>query len=61
MKSLLLVAALIAVAFGVLFTLQGLNVVRWPAESFMIGQTQWVYYGVGIVIFGIFIAFLARR
>jgi len=61
MRSMLFATGLIAIAFGLLFTLQGLGVVRWPAESFMIGQTQWVYYGAIIVIFGILLVFSARR
>ena len=61
MRSMLLVAGVVALAFGVLFTLQGLGVVRWPAESFMIDQTQWVYYGAVIAILGLFLAFFARR
>jgi hypothetical protein len=61
MKTLLLVAGLIVLAFGLLFALQGLGIVRWPAESFMIGQTQWVYYGAFIAIFGSLLTFWARR
>jgi hypothetical protein len=60
-SKLLRVIGLIALAFGVLFILQGLGVVRWPAESFMIDQTQWVYYGAVIAILGLFLAFFARR
>ena len=61
MRSMLFATGLIAIAFGLLFTLQGLGVVRWPAESFMIGQTQWVYYGAMIAILGLFLALFARR
>ena len=35
---------LLIAAFGALFLLQGLGIVRWPASSFMIGrQTASVY------------------
>jgi hypothetical protein len=61
MKALLLIAGVVVLAFGLLFTLQGLAIVRWPAESFMIGRTQWVYYGAVIAIFGGLLIFWARR
>jgi hypothetical protein len=60
-KALLLLAGVLALAFGLLFAGQGLGYVRWPSESFMIGQTSWVYYGAAIAIAGIFLIRLARR
>ena len=61
MKTLLLVVGVVVLAFGLLFTTQGLGLVRWPAESFMIDNTQWVYYGGVIAIFGVLLMFWARR
>lgn len=40
-------------AFGVLFALQGANVVRWPAESFMVDHRDWVEKGILLAILGI--------
>ena len=40
-------------AFGVLFALQGANVVRWPAESFMVDHRDWVEKGILIAILGV--------
>ena len=50
MKALLLLVGVLALAFGLLFAGQGLGYVRWPAESFMIGRTNWVYYGAAIAM-----------
>jgi hypothetical protein len=61
MKALLLLIGVLALAAGLLFTGQGLGYVRWPAESFMIGQTNWVYYGGAIAIFGLALIMVARR
>ena len=61
MKALLLLIGVLALAAGLLFTGQGLGYVRWPAESFMIGQTSWVYYGGAIAIVGLALIMVARR
>jgi len=61
MKALLLLIGVLALAAGLLFTGQGLGYVRWPAESFMIGQTNWVYYGAAIAAAGLALIMVARR
>ena len=61
MKALLLLIGVLALVAGLLFTGQGLGYVRWPAESFMIGQTNWVYYGSAIALAGLALIMVARR
>ena len=61
MKALILLIGAVALAAGLLFTGQGLGYIRWPAESFMIGQTNWVYYGGAIAILGLALIMVARR
>ena len=61
MKVLILLIGVLALAAGLLFVGQGLGYVRWPAESFMIGQTNWVYYGGAIAIVGLALIMVARR
>ena len=61
MNALLLLIGVLALAAGLLFAGQGLGYVRWPAESFMIDQTNWVYYGGAIAIVGLFLIGVARR
>jgi hypothetical protein len=61
MKSLLSLIGFIAVLAGLLFVGQGFGYVRWPAESFMIGATRWVYYGGAIAVAGVLLMLLARR
>ncbi len=41
---------------GGLWALQGLGLVMWPAESFMLAERQWALYGtitfaVGLLLF----------
>ena len=61
MKTLLTLLGLIVLAAGLLFMGQGSGYVRWPAESFMISATKWVYYGGGMAIVGILLMIAARR
>ena len=46
---------------GLVFAGQGTGYIPWPAESFMINETRWVYYGVGMVAVGILLIIIARR
>jgi len=52
---------LVILAAGLLFMAQGSGYLPWPAESFMIGQTRWVYYGGGIAVVGLLLTIAARR
>ena len=52
MRALLILIGIILLAAGLLFMGQGSGYIQWPAESFMIGQTEWVYYGGGIAVLG---------
>jgi len=61
MKMLLTLIGIILLAAGLLFMGQGSGYIPWPAESFMISQIQWVYYGGGIAVVGILLMIVARR
>ncbi len=62
MKSLIiLILGAIVTAAGLLFTLQGASVVRWPASSFMLGDRDWTEYGIVIMLMGIALLLTARR
>jgi len=55
------IAGLIVTAFGVLFFLQGLDVVHWPASSFMLAKTIWCLWGGLIAVFGLGLVWASRR
>jgi len=61
MKALLTGAGIIVLLSGLLFAGQGSGLIRWPAESFMISETDWVYYGAGIALAGLLLIVVARR
>ena len=60
MKSLLLLVGILVLVAGLFFTCQGSGLIPWPAESFMVSQTRWVYYGAAIAAFGVVLIILAR-
>lgn len=56
LRFLLQVAGLALILSGGLWMLQGLGLVMWPVESFMLDQRQWAFYGgitlaLGILLF----------
>jgi len=61
MKTLLMLVGLFVLAAGLFFMGQGSGYIPWPAESFMISATRWVYYGAGIAAVGVALMVLARR
>ena len=61
MKSLVTIVGALAVVAGVFFTLQGLGIIMWPADSFMLADRQWVYNGAIIAAVGLLAIVLVRR
>lgn len=55
------VAGAVVMALGLLFVGQALGYIRWPASSFMINNSSWIYYGAVIAIAGVGLIALARR
>lgn len=61
MKTLLTVVGLALLLAGLVFMGQGSRYFPYPAESFMVGASQWIYYGGGIALIGIVLLVLAWR
>jgi hypothetical protein len=61
MKFAALLAGIILLAAGLLFIGQGTGTIAWPASSFMIRQTEWVYYGGAIAVVGVLLITVVRR
>ncbi len=49
------------ILMGGLWIGQGLNIIRWPAESFMIGVPQWSWNGTGLALAGLLLLWWSRR
>jgi drug/metabolite transporter superfamily protein YnfA len=60
-RGILSVAGIVMLAFGGLFLLQGMGVIRWPADSFMIDSRVWILRGSGIAVAGALLLILAQR
>jgi uncharacterized membrane protein len=61
MKTFLLLIGIVVLAMGLLWVGQGLGYVQWPANSFMIRQPVWSYYGIGLAVVGLIIIWYSRR
>ncbi len=64
MKILTLLANIIAVLMilmGLLWIGQGLNIIKWPASSFMIGVPQWSWNGMALALAGLLFWFTRRK
>jgi uncharacterized membrane protein len=61
MKTILTFFGFLLLAMGLFWACQGAGIIRWPAESFMISQTPWIYYGGATALAGLVVIFFARR
>ncbi|WP_285709770.1 hypothetical protein [Erythrobacter oryzae] len=48
------------VALGCIWALQGLGLLHWPADSFMLGEREWVFRGSAMVLAGAILIGLPR-
>ena len=61
MKTLLLLFGMLVCAAGIFFAGQGVGFIKWPANSFMISNIRWIYYGGAIAVVGILLVVIALR
>jgi hypothetical protein len=61
MRIFLTILGIILLIAGLVFMGQGSGYFPYPAESFMISQTRWVYYGAAIAVAGLLLVGVARR
>jgi hypothetical protein len=61
MIALLTFVCIILLLAGLVFMGQGSRYFPYPAESFMVGASQWIYYGGGIAVAGIVVLLIAWR
>ena len=61
MKTIVLIAGVLAVLMGLLWIGQGLGYIHWPASSFMLDQRPWALRGGILAVVGIVLILLSRR
>jgi MYXO-CTERM domain-containing protein len=52
---------ILMILMGGLWIGQGLNIIRWPASSFMIGVPQWSWNGMFLALAGAALIWMVRR
>ena len=61
MRTLLTILGVALVLAGGLWMLQGLGIVMWPKESFMLAQRQWAINGAIALVIGLVLIWLGQR
>jgi hypothetical protein len=61
MQTLLTLIGLTLLLAGLVFMGQGSGYFPYPASSFMVSQTRWIYYGGSIAVVGLLLIIFARR
>jgi hypothetical protein len=61
MQTLLTVIGVVLLLAGLVFMGQGSGYFPYPASSFMINATQWIYYGGGIAVVGLLLIVFSQR
>jgi len=57
---MLIVLGVILLVAGLVFIGQGAGYFPYPASSFMIKETRWIYYGGAIAILGLLLIVIGR-
>lgn len=61
MRFVLQIAGVALILAGGLWTLQGLGIVKWPADSFMLADESWAVKGLIAVAIGAGLLWLGAR
>ena len=61
LKGVLAIVGVAMILVGGLWALQGLDIVRWPASSFMLGDRVWTRNGAVLAVVGGLLVWFARK
>jgi hypothetical protein len=61
MQTALTIIGILLLLMGLVFMGQGSGYFPYPASSFMISQSRWIYYGGALAVVGLILFFIARR
>jgi hypothetical protein len=64
LRGLIGLIGVLSALMGLLWVGQGLGVIMWPPDSFMLADQQWAVYGASLSVFGlalIWLSLLLRR
>ena len=60
-RTLVTILGAVAILVGLLWVGQGQGLIRWPADSFMIGVEDWSTRGAILAALGLSLVIVARR
>jgi hypothetical protein len=61
MQAALTIIGILLLLMGLVFMGQGSGYFPYPASSFMISESRWIYYGGAIAAAGLVLIVIARR
>lgn len=61
MRMVLSIIGGLMVLLGLVWIGQGSGYFPYPASSFMINQTPWIYWGAALVVAGLAVFFIVRK
>jgi hypothetical protein len=61
MKNALLIAGILLTLAGLVWAAQGSGYFPYPASSFMIDESKWIYIGLATAVAGVALIVLSRR
>lgn len=60
-RIVLLIIGCLMVLMGLVWIGQGSGYFPYPAESFMVNQTPWIYWGLLLAVIGLIVIVLSRK
>lgn len=60
-RVVLMIMGVIFFLGGVFFALQGAGVIAWPADSYMVRNSEWVHRGIFLANLGLLQLYITRR
>lgn len=61
LRLVLQILGVLLIFSGVFWALQGLGIIMWPAESFMLADRQWTVNGSITALVGVAILWIGRK
>ncbi|MGE3830714.1 MAG: hypothetical protein AB7F76_06945 [Parvibaculaceae bacterium] len=61
LRIILSILGVLMILMGLVWIGQGTGVFPYPASSFMINQTPWIYYGIVLAVAGAIVLFVSRK
>lgn len=61
LRGLVGLLGILAMLMGLLWVGQGLGLILWPAESFMLADRQWAINGAILAVVGLVLIWISRR